>query len=70
MADGAFRLKALEILLDRRKPAAERVVGGIDERRIPPMLRKHVSDAVAHRSRTHHGHLAHVAATGWLTADG
>ena len=34
------------------------------------MLRKHVRDTVPHRSRTHHGHLAHAAATGWLTADG
>src|SRR6266446_1503651 len=52
---------ALEILFDRRHAAGERVLGHIDQRRVPPMLREDVGDAISHRSRTHDGDLAHPA---------
>ena len=71
MADGAFFLQAFQILLDRPQPAGESVVRDIDEYRVPAVLRKHVRDAVAHRTRANHRHLARLAhAARSLTAAG
>src|SRR6266550_3459657 len=61
MTDNALLLQALETLFDCRKPAGERVIRDIDERRVPAMLRKDVRNAVPHRSGAHHGDLAHPA---------
>src|SRR6266487_6911561 len=61
MTDNAFLLQALQILLYRRKPAGERVIRHINQRRIPAMLRKYVRDPVPHRPGAHHGHTTHPA---------
>src|SRR6266487_4194208 len=61
MADGAFPFHALQILLYRRKPAGERGIRHIDQRRPPAMLRKHVRDPVPHRPGAHHSHATHPA---------
>src|SRR5882762_1281592 len=61
MADGAFLLQAFEILLDRRNSAAEGILRDVDQRDVPPVLRKHVRDAVPHRSGTHDRDPAHPA---------
>src|ERR1041385_2667542 len=57
---------ALQILLDRLESAAERILGDVDQHRIPSVLREHVRDAVAHRTGAHHGDFAH-AARAWVS---
>src|ERR1044072_5618597 len=57
---------ALQILLDRLESAAERILGDVDQHRIPSVLREDVRDAVAHRTGAHHGDFAH-AATAWVS---
>src|SRR5882762_3619145 len=53
--------QAFHVLPDRREPAGESCLRNVDQRDVPPVLRKHVRDAVAHRSGTHDGDLAHPA---------
>src|SRR5207247_4454525 len=64
----ALRRLSFRILLDRRHAAAERIGGDIDQHRLPPVLRKHVRDAVAHRPRSHHRDATHPAShvRGWV----